>query len=651
MFKKGQMMPNWHEHEKELRDWRDTTENLAQMFYDTVAKFGNKTGNIYFDESEWKYMSYNEWCAISEDIANAMLSLDIKKNTDICIISPTRVEWAWADMAITISGCCTVSIFPTLSDDEIKFIMNHSEVNYVFTGTAELQKKLESLRKDIPTLKGIICFDNSYAGDGEKTWNLRNFCEIGKEFGKNNPSKLQNRVGEITSEDPVNTIYTSGTTGKLKAARFTHADWIGGIWRSTQGQLDGNFWWVSDDVYGSIMPFAHVMERTYGYYCMIPRGAAIAFGRGPQFIMEDYQVFKPTVTVVVPRLLDRILKGIEMKFSETPEGKKAWEWGMSVAYKVVEARKGKDGTIDMTKKHEDVLTGDLREEYLKAKAAIFDKVHAAIGGRMRLFASGGGALLPELHIPWTGMGFNVPNGYGLTETQCGVCVGQQNDLLIGWNSVAYPGMEFKIAEDGECLVKGPGIIREYYKDPESTAASFDNDGFFKTGDIVEINEIGIVRVVDRKKGILVMDTGKNVASAKVESFVLNDLRIEQVIVIGDGRKFISALIVPYWDAIIPVLKSKGVPIDEGTLKYDVINGLKTCYQVGDDLVNHPAIKQIVEEAVNKANEKLADFEKIKKYKILNRKFLQSKNELTPTQKLKVNVVEQNFKNEVESLYK
>jgi long-chain acyl-CoA synthetase len=651
MYKEGQMMPQWHEYEKELKDWRDNTDNLAMMFYDTVKKHKDKTGNIYFDGNEWKYITFDDWRKVSEEIANGLLSLGIKKSTDICIISPTRVEWAWADTAISISGGCTVSIFPSLSNDEIKFIMNHSDVNYIFTGNIELQEKIESLWKEMPALKGCICFDKEYKGDGVKTWNLDSFRAEGKKFAESNPSKLKERIADIKSTDPANTIYTSGTTGKLKAARYTHADWIGGIWRSIQGQLDGNFMWMDNDVYGSIMPFAHVMERTYGYYCMVPRGCAIAFGRGPQFIMEDFQAFKPTVTVVVPRMLDRVLKGIGMKFSETPEGKQAWDWGLSVAAKVVEARKNPDATIDMTKKHEDVLTGALKEEYLKAKAGIFDKVHAALGGRMRMFACGGGALLPELHVPWTGMGFYVPNGYGLTETQCGVCVGHMNDILIGWNAVPNPGMEFKIADDGECLVKGPGIIKEYYKDPESTASSFTADGFFKTGDILEINSAGIVRVVDRKKGILVMDTGKNVASAKVESFILSDLRIEQVIVLGDGRKYISALIVPYWDAIIPALKAKGVSVDESSLKYGMINGLKTCYQVGDDLVNHPAIKQIVDEAVGKANEKLADFEQVKRYAILSRKFLQSENELTATQKLKGKVVSQNFSNEIESLYK
>ncbi|HPJ34685.1 MAG TPA: AMP-binding protein [Spirochaetota bacterium] len=650
MYKEGQMMPEWHEYEKELKEWRDSTKTLADMFYKTVAEYGDKTGNIYHDGAEWKYVSYNEWKVVSEEIANALLSIGVEKGSDICIIAPTRVEWAWADIAISISGCCTVSIFPTLSDDEIKFIMNHSEVSYVFTGNADLQGKMESLWKDIPTLKGCICFDSGFAGDGNKTWNLDEFRAAGREYAGKNPSGLKERVEQIASEDPVNTIYTSGTTGKLKAARYTHADWIGGIWRSQQGQLNGNFMWMSTDVYGSIMPFAHVMERTYGYYCMVPRGAAIAFGRGPQFIMEDYQAFKPTVTVVVPRMLDRVLKGIGMKFSETPEGKQAWDWAMGVAAKVVEARKGPNGTIDMTVKHEDVLTGELKEEYLKAKAGVYDKVHAALGGNMRMFACGGGALLPELHIPWTGMGFYVPNGYGLTETQCGVCVGHQNDILIGWNAVPNPGMEFKIADDGECLVKGPGVIREYYKDPEATASSFTEDGFFMTGDILEVNNEGIAKVVDRKKGIIVMDTGKNVASAKVESFILSDLRIEQAMAVGDGRKYITALIVPYWDALVPALKSKGVTFDEGALKYDVINGLQTCYEVGDDLVEHPAVQQIVDEVIAKANEKLADFEQIKKYKILKRKFLQSRDELTATQKIKGKIVFKNFSGEIESLY-
>jgi long-chain acyl-CoA synthetase len=515
------------EHARELDEWRESTSTLVDMFFKTANKFSSRPANVFYKDGDWKTVTYEQWKEISEGITAALISHGVKKGDNVCIIAPTAPEWCWADIGIALAGGCTVSIFPTLSAEEIAFILSHSEVTYVFAGNNELMSKVMEIGGSIKNVKGYICFDNSFSGNGKTTWNLSSFREEGKAFIANNPNALKERTGRIKETDPVTMIYTSGTTGKLKAACFTHGDWIGGLWRSIKGQLDGGFWWDENDVYGSIMPLAHVMERTYGYYTMIARGCCIAIGRGPLTVMEDFQAFRPTCTVVVPRMLDRVIKGVAAKFSATPEGEKAWDWAMAVAGRVVDARTRPNGTIDMSVDHLDELTGQLREEYLKAMEIVFAKVHGALGGRMRMLASGGGALLPELHRPWTGMGFFVPNGYGLTETQCGLAVGQANNIRISWNAVMNPGQEYRIEPDGELLVKGKGIITEYYRDADATASGFTADGFFRTGDIVEIDNNGIIRVIDRKKGIIVMDTGKNVAAAKVESLVLADLRLNR----------------------------------------------------------------------------------------------------------------------------
>ena len=650
MYKEGRMMDGWEDKNRFLAEWRDSTDTLAEMFYKTVDKFGSRPGLMYYSDENWKTLTYSEWASISEEIAATLISLGIKADDNICIMAPTCPEWALSDTGISIAGACTVSIFPSLCDDEMKFILNHSKVKYIFSGNSELAGRAVEAFKDVPSLRGCICFEAGYKGDGEKTWSFEQFREKGKAFAESEPDAVATRLDSISPEDAVNTIYTSGTTGKLKAARYSHRDWVGGIWRSIQNLLDGNFWWDENAVYGSIMPLAHVMERTYGYYCMIATGSCIAMTRGPQFVLEDYQTIKPTCTVVVPRMLDRVLKGVQAKFSASPEGKKLWDWSMDVAKKVVETRTGPTGTIDMSIDHLDDLTGQLREDYIKAKEMVFDKVHMAMGGRIEFLASGGGALLHELHAAWTGMGFYVPNGYGLTETQCGLAVGHANDVKISWNAVPSPGMEMKQDIDGECLVKGLGIITEYYNDPVATAESITEDGFFRTGDIVEFDEYNILKVVDRKKGIIVMDTGKNVAAAKVEAFILSDIRIEQALILGDGRKYIAALIVPYWDAILAGFSEKGISFDSGSCKYELVNGIKTCVEVGDDLVNHPAVEQIVAEAIENANSRLADFETVKKYRILSRKFLQSRDELTPTSKMKSRIIEKNFEKEIDGLY-
>jgi len=395
---------------------------------------------------------------------------------------------------------------------------------------------------------------------------------------------------------------------------------------------------------------AHIMERTYGMFCIMAVGACLAWGRGPAYVIQDMQEIKPTFMVMVPRMMDRILKGLRQVFGATPEGAKAWDWAIDVACRAVDARIGENGTIDMSINFIDDLTGDIREEYIKAKAAVFDKVNAAMGGSLRCFASGGAALLPELHKPFLGMGFFVANGYGLTETLCGVGVGRGTCVKVSWNAPIAPGIEWCQDDDGELLIKGKGIIKEYYKDPESNQASFTEDGFFRTGDIVEFDENGIFHVVDRKKAIIVMDTGKNVAPAKSEALLMRNILIDQALIIGDGKKYIAALISPNWDEMMRIADAKGIAYDKEKLKYELVNGLNTCVEVGPELYEAEFVRQIIAETVNQANAELADFEQIKKFRIPHRKFLQKYDELTPTSKAKQRVIMANFAEDIESLY-
>ena len=537
-----------------------------------------------------------------------------------------------------------------MSNEDIKFILNHSAVKYVFAGNKELADKVKSLAADTPTVQGIICLKNDYDGNDATIINLNKLKEMGLELRKKEPGLYQTRVDSIKSSDAATTIYTSGTTGKLKAARYSHGELTGGIWRCLRNQAMGNAEFNTLDMAFSVMPLAHVMERTYFFFCMITVGACLGYGRGPAFLLQDMQALKPTAMVVVPRMLDRVLKGLTQVFTATPEGAKLWKWALEVGDRMIDARMSPENTFDASIDPLEELTGELKEEYAKAKAMVFDKVHAALGGRFRCLASGGAALLPELHRPFLGMGFYVPNGYGLTETLCGVGVGRANALKVSWNAPIAPGLEWRQEEDGELLLKGVGIIKEYYNDPEANAESFTEDGFFRTGDIVEFDKNGIFHVVDRKKAILVMDTGKNVAPAKVEALIMKEIRIDQVLIVGDGKKYLTALICPNWDEMMAMLDRQGIEYDKSKLRYELVNGMNVCVEVGEDLAANPLVHEMVARVVENANAELADFEKIKKFTILPRKFLQSRDEMTATSKTKSRVILKNFADEIDKMY-
>lgn len=595
-------------------------------------------------------MSYKDFAAIAEEIAAGLISLGVKKGDNLVIMSPNCAQWGWADMGIELAGGCTTTIFPSLGRDDVIFIINHSQVSYVFAGNPDLAALINSLRSELPTLKGIICFHGLQSGNGKDLFTLDDIRTLGKELLTQNSSVVKERIASITPDDAATCVYTSGTTGKLKAVRLSHGEVTGGLWRCLRNQMMGDIGCVTEDVYLSVMPMAHIMERTYGMFCIMAVGACLAWGRGPTMVIQDMQEIKPTFMVMVPRMMDRILKGLRQVFAATPESAKTWDWAIDVAMRAVDARIGKDGTLDMSRGFLDELTGEIREEYIKAKEAVFDKVHAAMGGRLRCFASGGAAILPELHKPFLGMGFFVANGYGLTETLCGVAVGRATSVKVSWNAPIAPGLEWRQDDDGELLLRGVGIIKEYYNDPESNKVCFTEDGFFRTGDIVEFDEHGIMRVVDRKKEIIVMDTGKNVAPAKLESLIMQNILIDQVLIVGDGKKYITALICPNWDEIIKLCDAKGIGYDKDQLRYEIVNGLSVCVEVGPDLADNELVREIVAETVNAANQELADFEQIKKFKIPRRKFLQRLDELTPTSKTKRRVISVNFASDIESLY-
>ncbi|MGI6513071.1 MAG: AMP-dependent synthetase/ligase [Syntrophomonadales bacterium] len=630
--------------------WHDYIHTVPQMFYHSVKHHGNRNAHIYWKDDHWVNLSYQDLSVIAEEIAAGLIGLGVKKGDNLVIMSPNCAEWGWADMGIELAGGCTTTIFPSLGKDDVAYIINHSQVSYVFAGNPNISAMINSLRSELPTLKGIICFHGLESGNGKDLFTLDDIRTAGREFLAKGTTVVKERIATITPDDAATTVYTSGTTGKLKAVRLSHGEVTGGLWRCLRNQMMGNIGFITEDVYLSVMPMAHIMERTYGMFCVMAVGACLAWGRGPTMVIQDMQEIKPTFMVMVPRMMDRILKGLRQIFAATPEGAATWDWAIDVAMRAVDARMGEDGTFDMSLDFLDELTGEIREEYIKAKEAVFDKVHAAMGGRLRCFASGGAAILPELHKPFLGMGFFVANGYGLTETLCGVAVGRATSVKVSWNAPIAPGLEWRQDDDGELLLKGVGIIKEYYNDPESNRVSFTDDGFFRTGDIVEFDEHGIMRVVDRKKEIIVMDTGKNVAPAKLESLIMQNILIDQVLILGDGKKYIAALICPNWDEIIRLCDTKDIKYEKDQLRHEIVNGLSVCVEVGPDLASNEFVNQIVAETVKSANQELADFEQIKKFKIPRRKFLQRLDELTPTSKTKRRVISVNFAADIDSLY-
>ena len=355
----------------------------------------------------------------------------------------------------------------------------------------------------------------------------------------------------------------------------------------------------------------------------------------------------------MPRIFERIFMAIRDVASATPEGKAAFEKALNIGLRVVDARADEHGFVDMGF-DVDMMAGlsdELKAEYEWADQAIFSKVRGLLGGNFKISFSASAGLPADLCKVFMAMGIRICEGYGLTETMNAVNFNSLRAILPGSIGPTLYFSEQKIAEDGELLVRGETVFMGYFKDPEATAEAFTEDGFFKTGDVAVLEPRGYYRIVDRKKSIMVLDTGKNVPRAKVENKFSTSRYIEQICVVGDDRKFITAIVVPKYEAIMQILKSKEIPFDESKVVFVGEGVERVCVQVGDDFVNNEEVRKLVDEDISESNNQLEDFEKIKKYHISNRRFLETLDEVTPTLKNKYRVIIKNFADEIAELYK
>jgi long-chain acyl-CoA synthetase len=445
-------------------------------------------------------------------------------------------------------------------------------------------------------------------------------------------------------------VYTSGTTGNLKGAMHSHRSILYAAIRgythlATYDRLE-NFNCVSMIT----LPLSHIMEKVNGYYGPLTIGGMVGFAQSPATFMTDLSVIRPTWITWVPRLAARMYSAMEGAFCASEPGKKLWDWAIDIAVKVTYALEDEDGYINTTIPYEEQLEGELREQWKAAYNSVYWRLHHTLGGRMIDLNIGGAYLDTDLHRKLVGMGVYIGYGYGLTETAAGIAESAPSAYKIGWISPPNPGVEFKLDEDRELLIRGNGIITEYYKDEQATRESFTEDGWFKTGDIAEMDKRGYIRIVDRKKSIIVLDTGKNVAQARIEGLCSLSPLLDQVVILGDNQKYISALVVPNFEVILHVLRSQALPFDESELEYGEVNGLRMCVKVGDDIISNPQVVAQIQKEIDKVNQNLDDFETIKKFKLLNRRLSEEAGEVTPSAKIKTKVVMEHFADIIDSLY-
>lgn len=635
---------------------------LPTLLNQSAIKFGERRCQWFKvapGSTETKSLTYAEVGMKVRDLAAGLLSLGIKQQDRIAIMAYNCPQWLWSDLAILGTGAVTVTIYPSFSAKEMQYIVNNSSSRIIIVKDQAGAEKVQAALGEMGSLEKVIVMeDSSPLPDHPAFMHLSQLQQIGRVYMHKNPYCYEKVCDEIKIWDMASIIYTSGTTGDPKGAVHTHSSFMYAV------NADNNMWTRNDcmldeyDVLLSFLPLSHTYERQCSQMQSICLGGTIAYAESPQTVVGDLQIFKPTWFCSVPRIFERIYMALRDAASATPEGKTAFEKAMDIGTRVVDYVSDEEGFIDMSLdvNMADGLPEELKKEYAWADQAVFSKVRHLLGGNYKMAFSASAGLPPVLCKSLMAMGVRVCEGYGLTETMNAVNFSNIKAVLPGSMGPTNYYAEEKIAEDGELLVRGPMLFQGYFNNPQATAEAFDEDGFFHTGDIattVYNSKFGVdyYKIIDRKKSIMVLDTGKNVPRAKVEGAFSTAHFVEQICAVADERKFVGAVVVPKFESVIPKLKAQGVKFDESKITYFGEGAARVIIQVGDDIAGSPELRALIDQDIAEANEGLEKYESIKKYVVSNRRFLEPLDEVTPTLKNKHRVILKNFAAQIEEMYK
>jgi long-chain acyl-CoA synthetase len=556
------------------------------------------------------------------DVSLGLGVLGIQAGDRVAIISESRPEWLIADLAILARGGVTVPIYPTLAAGAVRYILEDSGARAVIVSTKLQFEKIQEVRHLLPAIESIVVIDPADAAAaaaspsvlGFHTLAERGHSRMAVEWGAGR--EFQEAARAVPADQLATIIYTSGTTGEPKGVMLTHANLVANL-KGAANVLN-----VSDeDVALSFLPLSHAFERMVAYVYLLC-GVTIVFAETFETVGRDMAVVRPTILTGVPRAYEKLHMRILEKGEATPGVKGTlFRWAVKVANAV--------GHAQLQGKSAPLLTS---LQAPLAERLVFTKIREALGGRVRYLVSGSAPLAVEIAEFFNGVGLSVIEGYGLTETAPILTVNPPDAPRAGSVGRALPDVQLRIAEDGEILARGPNIMSGYYNKPAATADAL-KDGWFHTGDIGTLDEVGYLRITDRKKDLLVTSGGKKIAPQPIEATLKRSPIVSEAVLLGDRRKFAAALIVPEFGALERRLKDLGRPPGSR-----------------EELAARPDVIALYQEIVDALNRELSQFERIKKIALLPVEFTIQSGELTPTLKVKRKVVEEKWKDVIARLY-
>jgi long-chain acyl-CoA synthetase len=641
---------------KESWRWMEKAlKTIPQAFYDTCDRFPDRTAQLFnpalYHDDHHGHMTWAELRGRAAAIGNGLLNLGVRPKDRVALMAPSGPHWTQVDLALNCSGAASVAIYPTLSAGEVAHILKDSGCRVLFAGDEAILENVRPFLSDPPLLDKIFVMDLAFRGDGGRIAGLGDLIDQGQAWGDAHPDALVRESRAVGLDDICTILYTSGTSGRSKGVPLTQwsiASRLEGVLET----FERNHMVVDEnDRTLCFLPLAHIFERGSCQMLAVLRGASIAYADKPGTLLEDMQKYNPTWINCVPRLYEKIYITFQEKMAQSRLGRTLFDWALGVGNEAKAYRKDDLGRYDMSPDLD--LAGRL-PSWLRLKFKIadrmFGKIRGLFGNRFRFAFSASAAIAPDLLEFYYTIGLAVVEGYGSTES-CNACI--LNPLVAckpGYIGTNANGGWARIAADGELEIAGAGLFKGYLNLPEENAEVFTEDGWFRTGDLVEFSEDGYFRLVDRKKAIICTAIGKNIAPAKIESLFSTSSIVEQMFVIGNERNFISALMVPNFGYFIDLFDKKGIAYDKGRIRWSTASGVKIYTGVGDDFIRHPLLREMIDREVQAANAKLEQWEAIRRHTILADRFTEENGRITPTQKTKKRVIVEDYADKIDAMY-
>ena len=595
----------------------DYPPTLADLFLASAKKFDLPDALNYKKDGEWRPMPSSEIIRRSENIALGLYSIGLRKGDRAAILAANSPEWTLADAGCQFGGVIDVPIYTTLANDSIKYIIDDSEARVFFLQDNATYERILPTIKDCKSLEKFVLFDSGPIADGPVI-SLSVLESMGARLRDERPELSAELRHAVASSDIATLIYTSGTTGEPKGVMLSHSNIISNVVNASE-----KYDFSPDDVSLSVLPLSHVFERG-GMYVYIRAGMRVFYAESIDKAPENLKEVKPTIFVGVPRIFEKVFERARLKAAQSGRvNEMIFDWAIDVAKEYATLHEKKQ-PIPMA----------LMAKHSIADKIVYSRLREFFGGRLRFCITGGAALSDEIYLIFTGAGISIMQGYGLTETSPVISSNNPTAFRVGTVGKPIRDVDVRIAQDGEIEVKGPNVMLGYYHKPEATKDAFTGDGFFRTGDIGQIDADGFLKITDRKKELFKTSGGKYIAPSPIEQMLRGSRFVNQAVLVGNERKFAAALIVPNFEMLESYAKLKELDIP-----------------THEAFCSNPRIIDLINRQIDAMTPNLAQYERVKKFALLVNEFSVENGELTPTLKVKRRVIDEKYRDVIDKMYR